>query len=91
MIGFTHGSCAAVHGSPLGVRCEAGRHDFCGLRSASRDQSGGTYSLVKTTTSTSYTNTGAKSGVTYYYKVIAVHSKSAANSAYSLVDSIKSK
>lgn len=51
----------------------------------------GTYSLIKTTTSTSYTNTGAKSGTTYYYKVIAVHSKSAANSAYSLLDSVKSK
>lgn len=45
----------------------------------------GEYKLVKTTTSTSFTNTGAKSGVTYYYKVIAVASKEAANSAYSKV------
>lgn len=51
----------------------------------------GTYTLMKTTTGTSYTNTGAKSGTTYYYKVVAVHSRSAANSAYSLVDAIKSK
>ena len=51
----------------------------------------GTYSLVKTTTNTSYTNTGAKSGKTYYYKVKAIAEKSAANSAYSSIDSIKSK
>ena len=51
----------------------------------------GTYKLVKTTTSTSYTNTSAIKGKTYYYKVVAVHSKSAANSAYSLIDSITSK
>ena len=49
------------------------------------------YALAWTTTSTSYTNTSAKSGTTYYYKVIAVHSKSAANSVYSLVDSITAK
>ncbi len=48
----------------------------------------GTYKLMKTTTSTSYTNTSAKSGRTYYYKVKAIASKSAANSAYSYIDSI---
>ena len=45
----------------------------------------GTYSLAKTTTSTTYTNTTAKAGQTYYYKVVAVASKTAANSAYSAV------
>ena len=41
----------------------------------------GTYSLLGTVTTTSYTNTGAKAGVTYYYKVKAVNS--AGESAYS--------
>ena len=44
-----------------------------------------------TTTNTSVTNTSAEAGKTYYYKVKAIHSKSAANSAYSSVDSIKVK
>ena len=57
-------------------------------RATSKD---GTYSLLKTTTGTSLTNTSAKKGKTYYYKVKAIHSKSAANSAYSSVDSIKAK
>ena len=43
----------------------------------------GTYSLLGTVTATSYTNTGAKAGVTYYYKVKAVNS--AGESAYSNV------
>ena len=34
----------------------------------------GTYSLLGTVTATSYTNTGAKAGVTYWYKVKAVNS-----------------
>ena len=51
----------------------------------------GSYKLMKTTTKLSYTNTSAVEGKTYYYKVVAVHSKSAANSAYSLIDSITSK
>ena len=41
----------------------------------------GTYSLLGTVTATSYTNTGAKAGMTYYYKVKAVNS--AGESAYS--------
>ena len=41
----------------------------------------GTYSLLGSVTVTSYTNTGAKDGVTYYYKVKAVNS--AGESAYS--------
>ena len=41
----------------------------------------GTYSLLGTVTAMSYTNTGAKAGVTYYYKVKAVNA--AGESAYS--------
>lgn len=47
----------------------------------------GAYKLMKTTTGTSYTNTAVDAGKTYYYKVVAVHSNSAANSAYSEVQS----
>ena len=43
----------------------------------------GTYKLVKTTTNKSWKDTTAKKGKTYYYKVVAVHKNSAANSAYS--------
>ena len=43
----------------------------------------GKYSSVKTVTELSYTDTKAKAGVTYYYKVVAVGSGSAANSSYS--------
>ena len=46
---------------------------------------GKTYSLLKTTTGTSLTNTSTTAGSKYYYKVYATHSNSAANSAYSLV------
>ena len=41
----------------------------------------GTYSLLGTVTATSYTNTGAKAGTTYWYKIKAVNS--AGESAYS--------
>ena len=47
----------------------------------------GTYKKVFTTTNTSYTNTGAKAGTTYYYKVKALHTKSAADSAFSEIKS----
>ena len=47
----------------------------------------GAYSLLGTVTATSYTNTGAKAGVTYYYKVKAVNS--AGESAFSNVVSGK--
>ena len=43
----------------------------------------GTYSLLGTVTATSYTNTGAKAGTTYWYKVKAVNS--VGESAYSNV------
>ena len=57
-------------------------------RATSKD---GTYKLVKTTSSASYTDKDVKSGKTYYYKVKAIHSTSSANSAYSSIDSIKVK
>ena len=49
----------------------------------------GTYSLLGSVTVTSYTNTGAKDGVTYYYKVKAVNS--AGESAFSNTVSGQSK
>ncbi len=49
----------------------------------------GTYKVVKTTTSKSWKDTTAKKGKTYYYKVVAVHKSSGANSAYSTVVSKK--
>ena len=52
----------------------------------------GTYTKVKTTvTATSFTDTSVKAGKTYYYKVMAIHSNSAANSAWSAVKSITAK
>jgi len=51
---------------------------------------GGTYTKVKTTTSKYYTDTKAKAGKTYYYKVKAVSTKTSdANSAFSTVKSCK--
>ncbi|MBR5252101.1 MAG: hypothetical protein IKV52_04700, partial [Oscillospiraceae bacterium] len=47
----------------------------------------GTYKLLKTTTDTQLTNTSTAAGTTYYYKVMAIHANSAANSAYSAVKS----
>lgn len=53
---------------------------------------GGKYEHVKTTkTASSFTDTTAKSGKTYYYKVKAIHTNTAANSAYSAIDSITAK
>ncbi len=49
--------------------------------------SGGTYSLLSTVTSTSYTNTGLKANTTYYYKVRAL--SSAGSSPYSAVANAK--
>ena len=47
-----------------------------------------TWTKLKTTTGTSLTNTSAVSGTTYYYKVRAIASNTAANSAYSTVKSV---
>ena len=57
-------------------------------RATSKD---GKYTKLTTTTSSSYTDKSAKAGKTYYYKVMAVHKNSSANSAYSSVDKIKAK
>ena len=50
----------------------------------------GTYKLMKTTTSTSYTNTSITTYETYYYRVVAVASNTAANSAKSVARGITS-
>ncbi|MBR5251272.1 MAG: hypothetical protein IKV52_00420 [Oscillospiraceae bacterium] len=51
----------------------------------------GTYKKMFTTTNTSYTNTSATAGTTYYYKVKAIHTDSNANSAYSVAKGVTSK
>ena len=52
----------------------------------------GTYTKMFTTSNLSYTNTSAKAGTTYYYKVKAVSKvKSVANSAFSTVVSIRAR
>ena len=52
----------------------------------------GTYTKITTTTGRSYINSNAKSGRTYYYKVVAVSNLSTgANSAYSSIVSITAK
>ena len=54
-----------------------------------RSTDGTTWKLLKTTTGTKLTNTSAKSGTTYYYKVRAIASVSNANSAYSAVEKVR--
>ncbi len=61
-----------------------GAKEYKVYRATSKD---GTYKLMKTTTGTTYTNTTAKGGNVYYYKVKAIASNSSANSAYSTVKS----
>ena len=52
----------------------------------------GTYTKMFTTSNLSYTNTSAKAGTTYYYKVKAISKvKSTANSAFSTVVSIRAR
>jgi len=66
-----------------------GAKEYAVYRSTSKN---GTYKRLITTTKTAITNTSAKAGKTYYYKVKAISEvKSAANSAYSLKKSIQSK
>ena len=47
-----------------------------------------TWTKLSTTTGTKLTNTSVVAGTTYYYKVKAIASNTAANSAYSTVKSI---
>ena len=51
----------------------------------------GEFEQLKTTTGTKLTHGSAKAGTTYYYKVRAIAESSSANSADSVVDSIKAK
>ena len=50
----------------------------------------GTYSLLGSTSATSYTNTGAKEGVTYYYKVTAVNENGESESSNIVSRQVKS-
>lgn len=60
-----------------------GAKSYAIYRSTSID---GTYTKMYTTTSTSYTNSTSKGGVTYYYKVVALSSRTTyADSAAALV------
>ena len=75
-------SCVASSGKPrLTWAAVSGAAKYEVWRSASKD---GTYYKQGTTTGTSYTNTGAVAGKTYYYKVRAV-SASGEYSDYSAV------
>ena len=70
---------SAASGKPmLTWNAVPGATSYKVYRAASQN---GTYSLLGTVTTTSYTNTGAKAGTTYYYKVKAV--TAAGESAYS--------
>ena len=51
----------------------------------------GNYTLVYNATGLSYTNTSAKSGVTYYYKVVAVMNNPKLNSGFSTAVSVNVK
>ena len=67
----------------------AGAEKYYIYRATSED---GNYTHIKTTvTATSYTDTSAEAGKTYYYKVMAIHENPSANSAYSSVRSISAK
>ena len=70
---------SASSGKPmLTWNAVSGATSYKVYRAASQN---GTYSLLGTVTATSYTNTGAKAGTAYWYKVKAVNS--AGESAYS--------
>ena len=61
-----------------------GAESYVVYRSTSKD---GTYSKMFSTKGISYTNTSAKSGKKYYYKVKALHENSSANSVFSEIKS----
>ena len=67
----------------------AGASKYEVYRSTSKN---GTYTKMFTTTNRSYTNTNARPGTTYYYKVKAISRvRSTANSSYSAVKSIRAR
>ena len=78
------------NGSPrLTWNAVAGANQYEVYRATSKN---GTYTKMFTTSNLSYTNTSAKAGTTYYYKVKAVSKvKSTANSAFSTVVSIRAR
>ena len=78
------------NGSPkLTWNAVAGASQYEVYRATSKN---GTYTKMFTTSNLSYTNTSAKAGTTYYYKVKAVSKvKSTANSAFSTVVSIRAR
>ena len=79
-----------VNGSPrLTWNAVAGANKYEVDRATSKN---GSYTKMFTTSNLSYTNTSAKAGTTYYYKVKAVSKvKSTANSAFSTVVSIRAR
>ena len=78
------------NGSPrLTWNAVAGANQYEVYRATSKN---GSYTKMFTTSNLSYTNTSAKAGTTYYYKVKAVSKvKSVANSAFSTVVSIRAR
>ena len=78
------------NGSPrLTWNAVAGANKYEVYRATSKN---GSYTKMFTTSNLSYTNTSAKAGTTYYYKVKAVSKvKSTANSAFSTVVSIRAR
>ena len=60
----------------------AGAKSYKLYRSTSKN---GTYTVLKTTTGTSYLNTNATPGKLYYYKVKAIHKVAAGHSAFSAI------
>ena len=58
----------------------SGAETYKVYRSTSKN---GSYTQIKVVTGTSYTDTSASAGKDYYYKIIATHENSNANSAYS--------
>ena len=79
-----------VNGSPRRTwNAVAGANKYEVYRATSKN---GSYTKMFTTSNLSYTNTSAKAGTTYYYKVKAVSKvKSTANSAFSTVVSIRAR
>ncbi len=76
----TLGSVSSTGKIKVSWKKVTGAEEYAVYRSLSVD---GEYEKIKVTSSSSYTDKSAQAGTTYYYKVVAVHKNSAANSAYS--------